>query len=363
MPPRKPRAKSKQSQPTLSDLRVCVDRYLPTNLHKIYAAGLAVSENPANAPVIVKDAHPLSLALLTGKMWANGRVLTCYFMEGSAVQKKKVEEQAHKIEQYANIFFKFVDDPSADIRISFKRDEGSYSYIGTDCISIPKNENTINFGWLEISTEDEEYERVVVHEFLHAIGCVHEMASPAGGIEWNKDAVYKLYSGSPNYWTKEEIDINVIMKYSVSQTQFSKLDPTSIMMYPVPASLCLNGFSSGWNTTMSPTDKEFLSLEYPKIPLLGINQPSVSYTLAKDEPIDFQLNVPSNQSNLFLINTDPKHVWLSVFDGNTEKNKKVAWGKGSAQFNSSGAKYIVRARFEKGHEGAFSIWCSKPGSL
>jgi hypothetical protein len=341
--------------------KVCIDKFHKNIKDVFKASQLACAENPNNAS---SDSffHPFEAVLATDKKWAIGRVIKCKFLAGSPTQQKKVEEQAHKIEEFANLQFKFVKSGTCECRINFDTNDGSWSFVGTDNIGVSQKNPTMSYGWLSDSTDAEEYERVVVHEFLHLASLYHEHQNPSGGIEWNKDVVYKYYMETQG-WTKEEVDLNLFLKYSTDHTQFTQLDPLSIMMYPINSAFTLNGFSSGWNTTMSPTDKEFLSLEYPKIPLLGINEPSKTYMLAKDEPIDLQLNVPSNQSNLFLINTDPKHVWLSVFDGNTEKSKKIAWGKGSAQFNSSGAKYIVRARFEKDHEGAFSIWCSKPGSI
>jgi hypothetical protein len=46
---------------------------------------------------------------------------------------------------------------NAQIRISFSADEGSWSYIGTDCLGIEKTEPTMNFGWLKDDTDADEY--------------------------------------------------------------------------------------------------------------------------------------------------------------------------------------------------------------
>src|SRR5438128_1710060 len=83
---------------------------------------------------------------------------------------------------------------------------------GTDNLGIPKSRPTMNFGWLRDDTEDAEYERVVVHEFGHALGAIHEHQNPKGGIEWNLPAVYAYFAGPPNHWSKEETDLNVVGK-------------------------------------------------------------------------------------------------------------------------------------------------------
>ena len=58
----------------------------------------------------------------------------------------------------------FGNDPNAEVRISFVADPGSWSALGKDCLItsyFPKNEPTMNYGWLEDNTDDQEYERAL----------------------------------------------------------------------------------------------------------------------------------------------------------------------------------------------------------
>ena len=103
----------------------------------------------------------------------------------------------------------------------------------------------------------------MLHEFGHALGCVHEHQNPAGGIQWNEDAVYEYYGGPPNNWSMAEVEHNVLQTYDENLTVHTQVDPASIMMYPIPPGLTLGGFEIELNTQLSPTDKEFIRKAYP----------------------------------------------------------------------------------------------------
>lgn len=254
-------------------IRMCCDRVL-TGMEKVKAMEAAFKENSDNRPPQPKPAQrrfgassmaaPPKMALEAGKKWANGRKLGVFFMDGSQIQKAKVREQAVKWSAFANITFDFAAAKAdAQIRISFVADDGSWSYIGTDCLGIGKTKPTMNFGWLKDNTDATEYERVVVHEFGHALGAIHEHQNPKGGIQWNLPAVYAYFAGPPNHWSKEETDVNVIQKYSVDQLNASTFDPDSIMLYHFDASLIKGGKGTKFNTRMSTGDKRFIKTQYP----------------------------------------------------------------------------------------------------
>jgi hypothetical protein len=242
-------------------IKACIDRILPDHL-LISSAQKAVRENTANAPRNPEGKSIQEIALLTDNLWQPGRTLRVRFLDGDPAVQAKVQHYAQQWSQYANIQFVFDAPPDAEIRISFKQ-PGSWSYIGTDCLSIAQDQPTMNYGWLTPTTEDDEYSRVVLHEFGHALGCIHEHQNPAAGILWNMEAVYRYYEGPPNNWTKDQVDANLFQKYSQNQTQFTTWDPTSIMQYPIPRQFTMNGMEVGWNRVLSNTDKQFIGTRYP----------------------------------------------------------------------------------------------------
>jgi len=281
--------KGNSSMPEKKQPRVCIDVDLPPEL-QVDAAERAIEENPANLPIFrartgmgVAPASPLHLALITGKKWQNGRTLHVRFLEGQPAMQAKVKEKALQWCKFANIKLEFDNSPDAEIRIAFQKD-GSWSYIGTDNLVIPKDKPTMNFGWFGPSTPDEEYNRTVTHEFGHALGCIHEHQHPQAGIPWDKEKVYRYYQGPPNNWTREQVDVNLFQRYSADQTQFSAFDTKSIMLYPVDNALTIGDFEIGWNTELSETDKAFINTAYPfdKAPVPQGEELAVGATISAD---------------------------------------------------------------------------------
>jgi hypothetical protein len=269
-------AKKKSHPLSTHPLRVCVDRVVPSHYQPARAAAERAALQSATHPAALAAARalvpagvisPARMAILNLKKWQNGQTVRCRVLDGSPAQRKKVEAKAHIWEDYANIAFTFGDDADAEIRISFSADPGSWSAIGTDALVesyFPKYQPTMNYGWLQDDTEDEEYERVVVHEFGHALGCIHEHQNPKAKMKWNRAAVYKTFSGPPNYWSKADIDSNILQKYSPQGISATAFDDASIMLYQFDGALFTDGKGTPLNTELSEHDKQFIAQMYPK---------------------------------------------------------------------------------------------------
>ena len=160
-------------------VRICFDRVVPASFHPVSATATRISTANYIAAVQQKSstaaaapprtaalfkhldaiqklgtlnaADPVAvarMALIDLKKWENARTLRCHFLDGDDLQKGKVKDKASIWSDYANVTFDFVDDPAAEIRISFQADTGSWSAIGTDCLItdyFPQYQPTMNF--------------------------------------------------------------------------------------------------------------------------------------------------------------------------------------------------------------------------
>jgi len=204
-------------------------------------------------------------ALLNEAQWLQNEVIRVKFTQGDEALRDRVRTVAERWTgpDMAQLTFEWVDDDAvADVRIAFVEGDGSWSYLGIQCREIPDDQPTMNYGWIDADSPDDEVQRVVMHEFGHALGLIHEHQNPQGGIDWNEPAVIADLSGPPNNWTEEQIRHNVLDQYAPDVVTASDVDRLSIMMYPIPASWTNDGFSADLNSDLSETDVQFIRSVY-----------------------------------------------------------------------------------------------------
>jgi hypothetical protein len=238
----------------LPNLAICVDAYLENT-------AFDVNELPSLLDPRSKSGEELALA--KNKLWAPGQLLRVRFLDGEEALWKKVERHAREWLEYANLEFEFGNFPDAEIRITFKG-YGYWSLVGADALRRPSPIPTMGLGKFTAHTDPVELKQVVLHEFGHALGCVHEQASPSIVIPWDREKVYAYYESQIG-WDRDTVDHNVFARYKKHEVYFTQRhDPLSIMQYPVPKELTIGGFEIGWNRELSEMDKAFIATMYPR---------------------------------------------------------------------------------------------------
>jgi hypothetical protein len=206
----------------------------------------------------------LEMAAQTRKLWKPGETLKIYFFGGQDTRTHRVTDYAKIWSKHCSIKFQptmIIEE--AQIRVGFQA-PSSWSYIGTDALGVPKNEPTINFGWLDEKLPEPDYKQVVLHEFGHVLGLIHEHQSPIAKINWNKPYVY-WYFWQHHNWTQAEVDRNIFHEFEKKSTQHSTLDKESIMGYYIPSKFTEDGQEFSQNYVLSKIDEEYIGKLYPEL--------------------------------------------------------------------------------------------------
>jgi hypothetical protein len=249
---------------------VCLPKSLPKS-QWIKAAARAAEINPVNEPSrrsigLGRALHPLELAVMTTKYWgAKGVDLSVSFMDGPSKElRDRILSHMNAWSKTANVRFRFTGS-RGQVRVARVENDGYWSYLGTDILNIPLNQQTLNLDSFTMNTPESEFVRVVRHEAGHTLGFPHEhMRKELVDLIDREKAIE--YFGRTQGWTPQEVEFQVLTaldKGSLIATDHA--DPNSIMCYQIPGSLTKNGQPIVGGRDIVATDRAFIARIYPVV--------------------------------------------------------------------------------------------------
>lgn len=222
-----------------------------------------------DTPGGMRGSTAVAMAALEGvgdrrKLWPTGSTLRVGFLQGEAALQARViaAARAWLVPGVKLDIVAAQPDEQAHIRVDFNTNSGSWSAVGTDSLLYAPAQATMNLGWARLDTPEQDFSSVVIHEFGHALGLLHEHNHPAVRIRWNKAAVIADLSGPPNNWSQDTIDFNVFAAFEASEVITTDFDAASVMIYTIPAHWTLDGqaFMPSWK--LSDGDAETIRVLY-----------------------------------------------------------------------------------------------------
>lgn len=210
---------------------------------------------------ILGPEHPEDSLLGEGSYLWKKKIVSVYFMDDDGSIRNQTLQTANEWSTFSGItFVRALSKGNSDIRVSY-RTNGWWSHVGSYALSLGKDSVTLSLDSIYLY-DASRTKSVILHEFGHALGLLHEHQHKGLNIPWDSTALYKYYKENFNLdsdWVNE----NVITKYKSPTAIYCEPDPASIMIYEIPAKVTKNGsFHVDEPLELSPLDKKYINYMY-----------------------------------------------------------------------------------------------------
>jgi hypothetical protein len=165
----------------------------------------------------------------------------------------------------ANVRFVESASPAAEVRLRFTSSNTSWARIGTtyrDAYAAPESAS-VSLGNVSASTPPDSFRAVVLHEFGHTLGLIHEHPQPGSALDWNEVEAIDYFART-YAWSEQDVRMWVFGRYELADVSEGRYDSLSIMHYPLPGALTYSGRGAPFNHELSARDRRFIALAYPR---------------------------------------------------------------------------------------------------